>query len=207
MDRFLGSCNTTTGWQSNHPWNRNRNVQSQRRNRKKQHNWSSTSHFNSAQVGSYSYNESWQQYPHQNDAYWQPVPPNPMSNGPYYQRASYNGPRLPQYGHYNSNNSADANLYYQGAEYNFNNTQNQYPRMPFDAPPNFNPAFPSVGINYSQFSNVSYSYMNTPSYPTCTQQLMPITNADAYWSSSSSVPPSSSDTTDATTIDPNSPTS
>lgn len=203
MDRFLDSCNTTTGWQSNHPWNKNRNVQSQKRNWKKQQNWSSSSHPNSAQAGSYSYNESWQQYPHQNDAYWQPVPPNPMSNGPYYQRASYNEPRLPQYGNYNSNNSADANQYYQGAEYNFDNTQNQYPRIPFGAPPSFNPAFPSVGIGYSQFSN-SYSYMNTPY---STQQPMSMTNADAYWSLPSSIPSSSSDMTDATTVDPNSPTS
>jgi len=122
------------GWQSSHSWNKNKNVQSQRYNRKRQQNRSNDSHFNPAQDGTYSYNESWQQYPYQNNAYWQPVPQNmyPMSNRPYAgYRPSYNGPHLPQYG--NSNNSDSANQYYQGTELNFqsNDTQNQYPRISF----------------------------------------------------------------------------
>lgn len=109
------------GWQSNHPWNKNRNTQFQRYNRKRQQNWGGGSHFNSVQDGTYSYNESWQQYPYQNNAYWQLVPQNPMypiSNRPHAgYRASHNGPHLPQYG--NSNNSDGANQYYQGIEPNF----------------------------------------------------------------------------------------
>jgi len=123
------------GWQSSHP-NKNKNGQSQRYNRKRQQNWSNGSHFNSAQDGTYSYNESWQQYPnnaYQNNAYWQPVPQNiyPMSNRSYVgYRPSYNGPHLPQYG--NSNNLDSPNQYYQGKlNFQSNGTQNQYPKIPF----------------------------------------------------------------------------
>lgn len=179
------------GWQSNNPWNMNRKVQPQRNNWKRQQNWRGDNRFNSAQNEPYSCNESWQQYPYQNN-YWQPVPqtmyPMPRSYAGY--RMPYNRPQLPQYG--NSSNSDGTNQYYQGAETNFqiNNIQSQYPRALFGAPPRFNPPYPSVGTNCHQFSNAPFSYMNT-SYPTYSQSLVPMTDANAYWSppGPSSIPP------------------
>lgn len=178
----------------------NRNVQSQR-NWKRQQNWRGGNRFNSAQNGPYSYNESWQQYPYQNNC-WQPVPQNvyPMSNNSYAgYRMPYNGPQLPQH----SSSSDGAHQYYQSTESNFrsNNIQSQYPRALFGASPRFNSPYPSVGTNCHQFSSTSYSYMNT-SYPT--QLPVPMTDANTYWSPPvpSSVPPS--DTKDATITDQNS---
>jgi len=106
------------GWQSNHPWNRNKKVQPQRY-KQKQQNWNSGSHFNSTQNGTYSYN-AWQQYPYQNNAYWQPIPQNmyPISNRPYTgYRPTFSGSRLQQYS--NSNNLDGAHQYYQGTKLNF----------------------------------------------------------------------------------------
>lgn len=178
-------------WQSNHPWNQNRNVHSPRYNRKRQHNWRD----NSAQDGSYSYNESWQQYPYQNNAYWQPIPENVylMSNRPHEDyRTSHDRSYLQQYG--NSSTSDGANQYYQNVESNFqsNNTQNQYPRIFFGAPPRFNSCPPAM-TNY-QFPSASYSYM--PSYSNYAQPPVPTTNTNSHWSAP--VPPSSSDTKDST---------
>lgn len=197
---FLESF-TAMAWQSNNPWNQSRNVQSQRNNsnklitKKRQQNWKDGNRFNSPRDGSYSFNESWQQY--QNNC-WQPVPQNiyPMPNRLYAgYRMSYNGPRLPQCG--NSSNSDSTNQYYQSAESSFqSNIQNQYPRVLFGAPPRFNPSCPSVGMNCHQFSHMSYSYMNTSSYPTYMQPPMPMTDANAYWPTPIS-PPIPSDTINA----------
>lgn len=184
------------GWQSNNPWNMNRKVQSQRNNWKRQQNWRGDNRFNSAQNGPYSYNESWQQYPYQNNC-WQSVPQTmyPMPNRSHAgYRMPYNGPQ-----HGNSSNSDGTNQYYQSTETNFqiNNMQSQYPRALFGAPPRFNPPYPSVETNCHQFSNTSYSYTNT-SYPTYTQLPVPMTDANTYWSPPvpSSIPPS--DIKDAT---------
>jgi len=138
------------GWQSNHPWNKNRNPQSRRYNRKRRQNWNSDNYYNSAQNG--PCNESWQQYPYQNNAYWYPV----AQNMPIFDRSyagygiSYNESHLLQ--HDNSSNSDNTSQYYQGAESNFQTMQNQYPEFQFGAPPRFNPACPSININYHQFS-------------------------------------------------------
>ncbi|XP_011694258.1 PREDICTED: H/ACA ribonucleoprotein complex non-core subunit NAF1 [Wasmannia auropunctata] len=105
--------NATVGWRSNHPWNQNRRVQSPRCNWNRQQSWGDRS--NSAQNGTYSYNESWNQYPYQNNAYWQPFPQNvyPMSNG-YPTEPAYAGPPYTSYGpHYG------ANQCYQGINYQF----------------------------------------------------------------------------------------
>jgi len=106
------------GWQSNHPWNKNKKVQSQRY-KQKQQNWNSGSHFNSTQNGTYSYN-AWQQYPYQNNTYWQPIPQNmyPISNRPYTgYRPTFSGSRLQQYS--NPSNLDGAHQYYQGTKPNF----------------------------------------------------------------------------------------
>ncbi|KYM95472.1 PREDICTED: H/ACA ribonucleoprotein complex non-core subunit NAF1 [Cyphomyrmex costatus] len=108
------------GCQSNHSWNNNKKVQSQKY-KWNQQNWNSGNHFNSAQNGTYFYN-AWQQY----NAYWPPVPQNiyPMSNRPYAgYRPTFSGPRLPQYGNPNSG----AHQYYQGIHYRPNVYMNTPP--------------------------------------------------------------------------------
>ncbi|XP_071575342.1 uncharacterized protein [Temnothorax nylanderi] len=150
--RQTESSYTTPAWQSNHPWNRNRNVRSQRYNQRRQRNWSGGNRFNSAQTpGPYPYQDPWQQYPYQNNAPWQPVPQNmhPMSNRSYAgYGTSYNAPHLAQDG--NLSNTDGTNQYYQE-------------------------------MNCHQFSNTPYPYMNMPSYPTHVQSSLQMANANACW--------------------------
>ena len=102
-------------WQSSHPWNRNKKIQSQRY-KQKQQNWSSGSYYNVAQNGLYNvcYN-AWQQ----NNAYCQPIPQNmhPISRPCTVYRPTFSGPRLPQYS--NPSNLNGAHQYYQGTKLNF----------------------------------------------------------------------------------------
>ncbi|XP_071631931.1 uncharacterized protein [Temnothorax longispinosus] len=149
--RQTESSYTTPAWQSNHPWNRNRNVRPQRYNQRRQRNWSGGNRFNSAQTpGPYPYQESWQQYPYQNNVPWQPVPQNmhPMSNRSYAGYGTYNAPHLAQDG--NLSNTDGTNQYYQE-------------------------------MNCHQFSNTPYPYMNMPSYPTHVQSSLQMANANACW--------------------------
>jgi len=199
---------TAMGWQSNHPWSTNRNIRFQRYNWRRQQNWSGGNYFDSAQGGPYPYSESWQQFPYQDSTCWQPIPQNmhSMSNRSYINatgyNVSYNKPHLPQYG--NSSNSNGSNQYYQSANLSFqsNNEQNPYPEGPFSNPSRFNSASLSRGTNYHQFSNTPYPYLNTPPYPAYPQSALPMVDANAYWSSSV---PSSSDTVNESTVDPNLP--
>ncbi|XP_024872594.1 H/ACA ribonucleoprotein complex non-core subunit NAF1 isoform X5 [Temnothorax curvispinosus] len=149
--RQTESSYTTPAWQSNHPWNRNRNVRPQRYNQRRQRNWSGGNRFNSARTpGPYPYQESWQQYPYQNNAPWQPGPQNmpPMSNRSYAGYGTYNAPHLAQDG--NLSNTDGINQYYQE-------------------------------MNCHQFSNTPYPYMNMPSYPTHVQSSLQMANANACW--------------------------
>ncbi|XP_070156100.1 H/ACA ribonucleoprotein complex non-core subunit NAF1 [Polyergus mexicanus] len=181
----------TAEWQSNHPWNRN--AKFQKNQTKGQQLLRNNSHFNLSQYRPYSYNDSWMQYQYQNNMHWPPVPRNmhPIfnrSNAEY--RPSFNESGLPQYGNYNSNNSGDGKQYFQGATPNSqcNNMQPQYSRIPFGAPPRFNPMFPpSLPISYPQLSNASFSCIDM-SYPISVQ---PHTNA--LWPSLPPPPPPSKD--------------
>ncbi|XP_077280172.1 uncharacterized protein LOC143907339 isoform X4 [Temnothorax americanus] len=211
--RQTESSYTTPAWQSNHPWNRNRNVRPQRYNQRRQRNWSGGNRFNSAQTpGPYPYQESWQQYPYQNNAPWQPVPQNvhPMSNRSYAGYGTYNAPHLAQDG--NLSNTDGTNQYYQGTYQNFqsyniqnnfqsNGVQDQYYQVSFGASPRFNLASPPVEMNCHQFSNTPYPYMNMPSYPTHVQSSLQISNANACWPPPA---PPSLDTPSTTIEDPNS---
>ncbi|TGZ52975.1 H/ACA ribonucleoprotein complex non-core subunit NAF1 [Temnothorax longispinosus] len=213
--RQTESSYTTPAWQSNHPWNRNRNVRPQRYNQRRQRNWSGGNRFNSAQTpGPYPYQESWQQYPYQNNVPWQPVPQNmhPMSNRSYAGYGTYNAPHLAQDG--NLSNTDGTNQYYQGTYQNFqsyniqnnfqsNGVQDQYYEVSFGAPPRFNLASPPVEMNCHQFSNTPYPYMNMPSYPTHVQSSLQMANANACWPPPA---PPSLDTPSTTIEDPNSST-
>lgn len=183
----------TAEWQSNHPWNRN--AKFQKNQAKGQQPLRNNSHFNLSQYGPYSYNDSWMQYQCQNNMHWPPVPRNmhPMFNRPNAEyRPPFNESGLPQYGNYNSNNSGDGKQYFQGATPNSqcNNMQPQYSRIPFGAPPRFNPMFPpSLPMNYPQLPNASFSYIDM-SYPI---SVRPHTNAP--WPSLPPPPPPSKDST------------
>ncbi|KAL6422713.1 hypothetical protein ACFW04_010742 [Cataglyphis niger] len=178
----------TAEWQSNHPWNRNAKF---KRNQERQQALRN-SHFNPAQCGPYSYNDSWMQ----NNMHWPPVPRNmhPMFNGPNAEyRPPFNESGLPQYGNYNSNSSGDGKQYFQGVTRSSSQRNNmQYSRIPFGAPPRFNPMFPSFPMTYPQPPNASFSYMDM-SRPI---SVRPQTNA--LWPSLSPPPPPS---TDSKTID------
>ncbi|KMQ97162.1 h aca ribonucleoprotein complex non-core subunit naf1 [Lasius niger] len=182
--------NRPTEWQSTHPWNRN--AQFQRYNQERQQALRNNGHFNLSQYGQYSYNDSWLQYQYQSNMHWPPVPRNmhPMFNRPNAEYGpSFNESCLPQYGNYNSNSS--------GATPNSqcNNMQPQYPRIPFGAPPRFNPTFPSFPMNYPQLPNASFSYIDMSSYPISARPPMH-TNALC-----SSLPPPPPPSIDSKTID------
>lgn len=135
------------GWQSNHPWNKNRNVRKYTRGRRQ--NWNGGNR--PAHNGPYTYNESWQQYPYQNNGYWHQVPQNMHAMYSSYAGygISYNESHLLQ--HSNSDNTSQ---YYQGTEPNFPSMPNHYPTFQFGAAPIFNPACPPINeeMPYHQFS-------------------------------------------------------
>ncbi|XP_072754144.1 uncharacterized protein [Anoplolepis gracilipes] len=171
----------TIEWQSNHPWNGNAKFQWKNQKRQQQ---AFNNNFQSHN-GPYAYNNSWLQYQYQSNMHWPPVPRNmhPMFNGP-----SFNESGLPQYDNYNSNSSAEAKQYFQGAVPNSqsNNMQPHYPRIPSGAPLRFNPMIlPLPPMGYSQFPNASFPYM---SYPISAQLPM---HTNALWSSLPPPPPPS----------------
>lgn len=186
----------TAEWQSNHPWNRN--AQFQRNQIRGQQTLRNNDHFNLSQYGPYSYNYFWVQNQYQNNMRWPPVPRNmhPMFNRPNAEYGPlFNETGLPQYGNYNSNSSDDRKQHFQGATPNSqcNNMQPRYSRIPFGAPPRFNPMFPpSLPMSYSKLPNASFSYIDM-SYPISVQS-----HTNALWPP---LPPPPPPSTDSTTVD------